>query len=175
MILLAGKKKKVSYFYLLLITMTILCNYWFRRQGRYFRTVPKPCDSCVFPLLFSPPQGWSHVLKEQPAFPAHNYSQDLEPQGLQLQVPAWAAKELCGWDWCSRAQKHLPLLQPTFSAHSPGLGKHPKSLATFTSPGQTSLNVQNGPNIHAPWPKTSQPGSFHPSAEFHQNPPAEWK
>lgn len=29
------------------------------RQGRYFRNVPKPCDSCVFPLLFSPLQGWS--------------------------------------------------------------------------------------------------------------------
>lgn len=69
-----GRKKKMSNFYLLLITIQLLRNYWLGRQRRYFRIVPRPCESYVFPPLFSPLCGWSRMLKEQPALPDYNYS-----------------------------------------------------------------------------------------------------
>lgn len=116
-------RKKNNYFFL--ITIQLLCNYWPRRQGRYFRTVPKPCDSCVSPSVQS-----SHMLKEQPALPDYNYSKMWSSRGsscrsLGSKGPLWL-----------RLVQHspeTPLLQPTFSAHWPGLGEHLQSLATLTA------------------------------------------
>lgn len=62
-------KKKVSIFFLLLITIQVLCNYWLERQEEDTSGL-----SQNLPLLFSPSQRWSHMLKEQPALPDHNYS-----------------------------------------------------------------------------------------------------
>lgn len=80
-------QEKNPNFYLLLISIQLLCNYWLRRQGRYFRIVPNPCDSCVFPPVFSPPQGWSHMLKEPPALPDHR----IPAAGISLgsRAPLW--------------------------------------------------------------------------------------
>lgn len=170
------QKKKVSNFYLLLITIQLLCNYWLGRQGRYFGIVSKPCNSYVFPPLFSPPRGWSRMLKKQPALPDYSYSKT--------------------WRHRDSSCRYQPGLQRTFVAEVGAAQPRSISLSasqlsvlidqvwesilrgwppSLSSPGQTSLNVQNGANIHAPWPETSQPESFHLSAEFHQNPSSERK
>lgn len=170
------QKKKNSNFYLLLITLQLLCNYWLGRQGRYFRIVPNRCDSFVFPLLFSPPQGWSHLLKEQPALPDYNYSKIWSPRDsscryqpvLQRTFVAEIGAAQPRSTFLSSSQLSVLIDQVWKST----LRVWPPSLP---SPGQTSLKVQNGTNIHAPWPETSQPESFHFSAEFHQNPLLEWK
>lgn len=169
-------QKKKSNFYLFLITIQLLCNYWLRRQGRYFRIVPKSCDNCVFPLLFSPPQGWSHMLKEQPALPAYNCSKVWSPRdsscryqpGLQRTFVAEIGAAQAWSTFLSSSQLSVLIDQVWEST----LRVWPPSVP---SPGQTSLNGQNGAAIHAPWPETSQPESFYLSAEFHQNPSLVWK
>lgn len=110
--LLAEKIFQTFIYSHILLGSRFLCNYWLRRQGRYLKIVPKPCDicECVSPPARSP--SW--------VTPCCRTEGAVRPSWLQV-FRDLSPNDFCGRGWCSTDQTRLP----TLSAARPGLGKSP--------------------------------------------------
>lgn len=137
----------------LLLRSRFLCNYWLGRQGRYFRTVPKSCDTC------GPPHGWPHTvaLKGLSDLPDCSYSETWRHRdsscryqlGVQRTFVAEVGVAQSRSTFLSTSQLSVLIDQGWESILrgwppsllSPGLGKHPKRLATFIAFPRANLTI----------------------------------